>query len=76
MWIKDINSELKTFAQNRLIAIRNNVHPDNWNYCSTNEKPAHIITKIKMCDISTYNLWWEGPYFLKNIVEYNNRSSN
>ena len=27
-----------------------------------------------MCDISTNNLWWEGPHFLKNIVEYDNRS--
>ena len=73
-WIKDINSEFKTFVQNRLIVIRNNVHPDNWKYCSTNENPADIITKIKMCDISTNNLWWEGPHFLKNIVEYDNRS--
>ena len=73
-WIKDINSEFKTFVQNRLIAIRNNVHPDNWKYCSTNENLADIITKIKMCDISANNLWWEGPHFLKNMVEYNNRS--
>ena len=27
-----------------------------------------------MCDISTNNFGWEGPHFLKNIVEYNNRS--
>ena len=27
-----------------------------------------------MCDISANNLWWEGPHFLKNMVEYNNRS--
>ena len=56
------------------MAISNNVHPDNWKYCSINENPADIITKIKMCDISTNNLWWEGPHFLKNIVEYNNIS--
>ena len=71
---QDINSEFKTFVQNRLIAIRNNVHPDNWKYCSTNENPADIITKNKMYDISANNLLWEGPHFLKNIVEYNNRS--
>ena len=47
------------------MAIRNNVRPDNWKYCSINENPADIITKIKMCDISTNNLWWEGPHFLK-----------
>ena len=58
VWIKDINSEFKTFVQNRLIPIRNNVHPDNWKYCGTTESPADIITKIKMCDISTNNLWW------------------
>ena len=65
--------QFKTFAQNRLIAIRNNVHPDNRKCCSTNENPADIITRIKTCDISTDNLWWEGPHFLKNVVEYNNR---
>ena len=27
-----------------------------------------------MCDISANNLWWEGPYFLKSIAEYNNKS--
>ena len=69
-WIKDINSELKTFVQNILIAIRNNVHPENWKYYSTNKNPADIITKIRMCDISANNLWWEGPHFLKNIAEY------
>ena len=67
-WIKDINSEFKTFVQNRLIAIRNNVHPDNWKYCSTNDSPADIITKIKMCDISTNNSRWDRPHFLKNIL--------
>ena len=73
MWIKDINLQFKTFVQNRFIAIRNNVHPDNRKCCSTNENPADIITRIKTCDISTDNLWWEGPHFLKNVVEYNNR---
>ena len=73
-WIKDINSEFKTFVQNRLIAIRNNVHLDNWKYCSTNENPADIITKINVRDISTNNLWWEGPHFLKNIAESYDRS--
>ena len=73
-WIKDSNSEFKAFVQNRLIAIRNNVHPDNWKYCSTNGNPADIITKIKMCDISVNKLRWEGLHFLKNMVEYNNRS--
>ena len=60
-WIKDNNSEFKTFVQNILMAIRNNVHPDNWKYCSINENPADIITKIKMCDISMVG----GTPFLK-----------
>ena len=72
--VKDIKSELKTFFQNRLIAIRNNVHQDISKYCSTYENPADIITEIKMCDISANNLCWEGPHFLKSIVGYNNIS--
>ena len=55
-------------------AIRNNFYPDNWRYCSTNENPINIITKIMICDISANNLRWKGPNFLKNIAEYNNRS--
>ena len=43
------------------MAIRNNVHPDNWKYCSINENPADIITKIKMYDISMVG----GTPFLK-----------
>ena len=37
------------------MVIRNNVHPDNWKYCTTNENPADI----KMWDISL------GTSFLK-----------
>ena len=43
------------------MAITNNVLPDNWKYCSINENPADIITKIKMCDISMVG----GTPFLK-----------
>ena len=43
------------------MAITNNVLPDNWKYCSINENPADIITKIKMCDISMVG----GTSFLK-----------
>ena len=60
-WIKDNNSKFKTFVQNILMAITNNVLPDNWKYCSINENPADIITKIKMCDISMVG----GTSFLK-----------
>ena len=56
-WIKDINSKFKTFVQNRFIAIRNNVHPDNCIYCSANENPADIITKFK-------NVWYFNKQFM------------
>ena len=52
-WVKDIDLEFKAFLQNRLIAIRYNVHPHNWRYWRTNENPADITTKVKICNILT-----------------------
>ena len=58
-WSEILIQNLGTFVQRRIIAIRNNAHPDKWRHCSTNENTADVITKIKMCDISTNNLRWD-----------------
>ena len=63
-WIKAEQKELKTFVQNRVIEIRQNVKPDNWFYCRTKENPADLVTRIEGDGVQN-PLWWEGPDFLK-----------
>ena len=55
--------------QNRVIKIRESVKPSLWNYCNTKENPADIITRFRPHDLSSNSLWWEGPFFLKDINE-------
>ena len=55
--------------QNIVIKIRESVKPSAWNYCSTKENPADIITRFRPHDLSSNSLWWEGSFFLKGINE-------
>ena len=43
--------------------------PDDWNYCSTDENPAHVATRPVTEATSKHRLklWLEGPEYLKNI---------
>ena len=68
-WIKAVNQEFKLFVQNRVIKIRESVKPSLWNYCNTKENPADKITRFRLHDLSSNSLWWEGPFFLKDINE-------
>ena len=68
-WIKAVNQEFKLFVQNRVIKIRESVKPSLWNYCNTKENPADKITRFRPHDLSSNSLWWEGPFFLKDINE-------
>ena len=60
-WIKAVNQEV--------IKTRESVKSSLWNYCSTKENPADIITWFHPHDLSSNSLWWEGPFFLKHINE-------
>ena len=57
-WIKAVNQEV--------IKTRESVKSSLWNYCSTKENPADIITWFHPHDLSSNSLWWEGPFFLKH----------
>ena len=62
-WIKAEEKELKTFVQNRVLEIRNNVSSEKWFYCNTSENPSDIITREKFND-KLEQQWWSGPSFL------------
>ena len=68
-WIKAVNQEFILFVQNRVIKVRESVKPSLWNYCNTKENPADIITRFRPHDLSSNSLWWEVPFFLKDINE-------
>ena len=55
--------------QNRVIKIRESGKPSLWNYCNTKENPIDIITRFRPHDLLSNSLWWEGPFFLKDINE-------
>ena len=55
--------------QNRVFKIWETVKPSAWNYCNTKENPADAITTFHPHDLSSNSLWWEGPFFLKDINE-------
>ena len=67
--IKAVNQEFKLFVQNRVFKIWETVKPSAWNYCNTKENPADTITTFHPHDLSSNSLWWEGPFFLKDINE-------
>ena len=68
-WIKAVNQEFKLFVQNRVFKIWETVKPSAWNYCNTKENLADTITTFHPHDLSSNSLWWEGPFFLKDINE-------
>ena len=73
-WILAEHKELKTFVQNRVIQIRNNIDSKKWHYCRSAENPADIITRFKECDIENNKLWWHGPLFIHKDINIENLS--
>ena len=67
-WILAEHKELKTFVQNRVSQIRNNIDSKKWHYCRSAENPADIITRFKECDIENNKLWWHGPWFIHKDI--------
>ena len=64
-WIKALHKEFQTFVQNRVVAIRKNISPENWSYCSTKVNHSDLITRFdKNIDLSKNSLWRRGPCFL------------
>ena len=68
-WIKS-DQEFKPFVENRVRSIRRDVMVEKWNYCKSIDNPADIITRFNSCRLNKNNMWWRGPEFLKNSIEY------
>lgn len=67
-WIKDNPSKRKMFVANRVTDIQKLSKPDQWRYVNTKENPADLPTRgICPVELSSCELWWNGPFFLKTL---------
>jgi len=64
-WLNSQASCLKTYIANRVGQILELTDAKQWNYVSTKDNPADIISRgINARAIDTLELWWKGPYWL------------
>ncbi|XP_016657058.1 uncharacterized protein LOC107882735 [Acyrthosiphon pisum] len=69
-WIASPSTKWKTFVAHRIGEIQDLTNITDWAYVKSSENPADIISRG--CDaeqISSINLWWNGPEWLKNNIE-------
>ncbi|GFW55283.1 uncharacterized protein TNCV_116691 [Trichonephila clavipes] len=71
-WIQQSPEQLKTFIGNRIKIIQRLTQNCQWNHVSSNENPADLISRgLNASDISSKQLWWHGPDFLREELEAN-----
>ena len=66
-WIRSTNKKFTAFVQNRLKKIRRYVAVKKWDYVSTKENPADLITRCYTGNLAECKLWTEGPEMLKKV---------
>ncbi|GFW47614.1 integrase catalytic domain-containing protein [Trichonephila clavipes] len=71
-WIQRSPEQHKTFIGNRIKIIQRLTQNCQWNHVSSNENPADLISRgLNASDISSKQLWWHGPDFLREELEAN-----
>ncbi|GFS66528.1 retrovirus-related Pol polyprotein from transposon RE1 [Trichonephila clavipes] len=71
-WIQRSPEQLKTFIGNRIKIIQRLTQNCQWNHISSNENPADLISRgLNASDISSKQLRWHGPDFLREELEAN-----
>ena len=64
-WIYGDHKAQKSFVQNRLNQSRALVDKQCWNYCSTKQNPADIVSRgMSLSKLCNNDLWWNGPEIL------------
>ena len=67
-WIRSTEKKFTVFIENRLKKIRRCVSIKKWDYVSTKENPADLITRCYSENLAESKLWTEGPDFLKKVT--------
>ncbi|GFU91091.1 uncharacterized protein TNCV_4924221 [Trichonephila clavipes] len=71
-WIQRSPEQLKTFIGNRIKIIQRLTQNCQCNHVSSNENPTDLISRgLNVSDISSKQLWWHGPDFLREELEAN-----
>ncbi|XP_076230178.1 uncharacterized protein LOC143175315 [Nomia melanderi] len=66
-WIRGHSSKWKIFVANRVTQIQLVTDKRNWSHVRSHENPADLITRGTTPKLlSTSELWWSGPLWLKN----------
>ena len=69
-WIVARHNKFKSFVENRVINVINLISIDRWNYVSTKENVADIITCFNsIAFYSSNSMWWKGPKLSYNYFE-------
>ena len=68
-WVKSVDKEFETFAENPLKEILKLSNYNDWNFIKTSQNPADVLTrKQTFGKFKEDILYWEGSSFLKNNV--------
>ena len=68
-WIKGVEKEWKPFVQHRVEEIRRLTSVHCWSHCAGKNNPADIPSRgLTSLELSTNNLWRDGPAWLKAPV--------
>nr|XP_042912879.1 uncharacterized protein LOC122272909 [Parasteatoda tepidariorum] len=71
-WLQRSPDQLKTFISNRVKIIQELTENCHWNHVTSDKNPADVLSRgLNASEISSHELWWFGPDFLKqelNIV--------
>ena len=68
-WIRGVEKEWKPFVQHRVEEIRRLTSVHCWSHCAGKNNPADIPSRgLTSLELSTNNLWREGPAWLKAPV--------
>lgn len=54
-----------TYAANCVQCIRQHSDPEQWNYISTEDKPADVGSRGVLANELTQRLWFQGPSYLQ-----------
>lgn len=65
-WLCTAPHLLKTFVSNRVVQIHDILEPNLWHHVSSDENPADLACRgLLPSNISSCDLWWTGPPWLK-----------
>lgn len=67
-WLRMAPNLLKTFVQNRVAEIHEITEHLPWCHVSGKNNPADLVSRgVRLEDLKSSTLWWEGPEFLRDL---------